>query len=228
VVAEFTVTGREEGAGETETQKTAATAILGAPPLSGQPYGFPASGRVTALDATYLYGSRPHRGTLFTSNGTRYFVTGGMDIVGPGGTPVYSTVEGIVIYSGFDYGDNNLPESKCSWSVLPGELPAGFGRCGVGGAVIIQSADSNYTVSFIHLGKDNLKSRGSVRRGDLLGYTYDGPLPTSTNTHLHYQILYRGGNSFFGQAKKGSCPAGAILPSEVSLGDFVEADTACD
>jgi murein DD-endopeptidase MepM/ murein hydrolase activator NlpD len=143
-----------------------------------------------------------------------------MDIINPGGTPVYSTVEGEVIYSGWDNGD---PTRTCQDYIDP--VPP-LKKCAVGGAVVIKSKEGNYIVSFLHLRAGGLAS-GNITRGQLIGYIYDSPLPTSDQPHVHYQILLNGDNQPFG-GSGGKCSEGKLLPSEPAPNKIVEASTVCD
>lgn len=174
----------------TETETASSLTRIGNPTVNNDwPFGYPTSGRIARFED-----DPEHRGTFFNSSGGRYWVTGGIDIINAGGTPVYSTVNGTVIYSGFDYGDSTRTATSCS-------LPSGyvltlpFNYCAVGGVVIVKSG--NYIVSFLHLREQGL-AKGTVTKGQIIGYMYDNPLPTSDTHHLHYQILLNGANVPFG------------------------------
>ena len=181
--------------GETETASSITR--IGSPPVNNdRPFGYPTSGRISRFED-----NPDHRGTFFSASGSRYWATGGIDIVNVGGTPVYSTTKGTVIYSGFDYGNSIYSEKNC---VSPISVVSPFNYCAVGGAVIVQNG--NYIVSFLHLRQTGLAT-GTVAKGQIIGYMYDNPLPTSDTSHLHYQVLLNVANvSFGGEANDSSAP----------------------
>jgi murein DD-endopeptidase MepM/ murein hydrolase activator NlpD len=207
VVTVVTVMGKRRGDPDTavESRTSLITVRIGSPVVvSTQPFGFPSQGTVLRFDI-----EDNHRGTFFNASGTRYWEAGGMDIVASGGTAVYSTVEGDVIYSSFDYGGAGYTADNCSlpWGY---SLVDPFKYCGVGGAVIVKSTVGNYIVSYLHLRVSPLAT-GHIGKGSLVGQFYDQPLPTSSNPHLHYQILFNGDNVSFGsEANQPSAPASVL------------------
>ena len=189
-------------AGE-DTETSSSLTRIGSPPVNNdQPFGYPASGKIARWENI-----SSHRGTFFNANGSRYWVTGGLDIINRGqNVPVYSTTNGQVIFSGFDYGADGY---NCS-SPIPIVSP--FKKCAVGGAVIVKNG--NYLVSYLHLKKDNLAT-GEVKKGDKIGYMFEEQLPTSDAPHVHYQVLLNGANIPFGSSvntEGASCSPAKILP----------------
>ena len=232
------VTANIVGDSKKEEQTASTVTKIGDVP-DDQPFGFPADGQVVSLDQTRLYAPGAiHKGTVFSAGqfkcpggADRCWLVGGMDISGSGDTPVYSTVNGTVVYSGFDYGDSNrYTSSTCS---LPNNytLQSPFGYCAVGGVVEIVSGP--YTINFLHLNQPGVAVGDQVTRGQAIGTTFAGALPTSTNSHVHYQIFYNSNRFDFGNSKIGNCSEGAILPSLPSSTlppTFVQASTSqtCD
>ena len=119
-------------------------------------------------------------------------VDGGIDIAGPGGTPVFSTSDGKVMAAGFDSDPIN----------------------GVGGYVYVQSGP--YVIEYLHLETPAVTRGQNVTRGMQIGKTYTGKLPTTRGDHpehVHYQVALNGGNVFFGNlTNAGSCLKGKIEP----------------
>lgn len=190
----------------TESQTASSLTRIGSPPVNNdQPFGYPASGNIVRFED-----DPSHNGTFFNSSGGRYWVAGGMDIVNHGNNPpVYSTVNGSVIFSSFDYGDSARTATSCS---SPIAVVAPFHYCAVGGAVIVKSG--NYIVSYLHLQSSPLAS-GEIHKGDTIGYMYPEALPTSDAPHVHYQVLLNGANVPFGSSANGStapCTPQKILP----------------
>lgn len=195
------VVGETVGIMETASSLTR----IGAPPVNNDlPFGYPTSGRIVRFED-----DPDHTGTFFNAAGGRYWQRGGIDIVGPGGMPVYSTVNGEIIYSDFDYGLPVYTDANCH-STIPVVSP--FNYCAIGGAVIVKSG--NYIVSYLHLRESGLAA-GHVSKGQIVGYMYDTPLPTSTTAHLHYQILLNRVNVPFGSSaneRTAPCSPDKVLP----------------
>lgn len=86
----------------------------------------------------------------------------GLDLTAPTGTPVYASGNGIITYA--------------SW------------LGGLGNAIIINHG-FGFVSRYGHLSKFNIVNGQRVKRGDLIGFV--GNTGLSTNSHLHYEILYR-------------------------------------
>ncbi len=116
------------------------------------PKGWPISGRITSS-----FGNREnplHGGNDFHS---------GIDISAPTGTPVTSTADGVVSFSGWSGGSGNLVV-----------IEHGFG----------------YSTFYAH-NKTNLVKVGQrVKRGDIIAYS--GATGNATGPHSHYEI-WKGG-----------------------------------
>lgn len=215
----ITVTAQAaDSSGEAETQTATAVTNIGSVP-NNQPFGYPASGKLVSIDARFMSFSGVHKGTFFhagspncTFISDRCWIVGGMDILGAGGTPVYSTLKGTVIYAAYDLGSAGS-NGHCS-NLSRIAIGSKFMDCAVGGVVVIQSGD--YIVSFLHLASPSITAGTSVERGQQIGVTYagqDGGIPTVDGWHVHYQVLYRGANLNYASAPIGSCSSGAILPT---------------
>jgi murein DD-endopeptidase MepM/ murein hydrolase activator NlpD len=81
------------------------------------------------------------------------------------GTPVHSSMEGKVIYAG--------------WNTI-----------GYGNLVIVQNGD--YQTYYAHLSKIPVTVGQSVAAGSVVGIS--GTTGNSTGPHLHYEIRYKGKN----------------------------------
>lgn len=86
----------------------------------------------------------------------------GLDLTAPTGTPVYASGNGIVTYA--------------SW------------LGGLGNAIIVNHG-FGFVSRYGHLSKFNVINGQRVKRGELIGFV--GNTGLSTNSHLHYEILYR-------------------------------------
>ena len=117
------------------------------------PFGLPAKG------ARRTSGFGPRRDPLRRS----YRMHSGMDFAGPRGTPIYSTGEGVVTFSGR--------------------------QRGYGIVVKIRHAFGFETV-YAHLNKSRVKVGQRVERGERIGDM--GSTGRSTGTHLHYEIRIDG------------------------------------
>jgi murein DD-endopeptidase MepM/ murein hydrolase activator NlpD len=183
------------------------------PPVTAtQPYGYPARGKITSLDA------KDDHWSFFYPLNKRF--DGGMDIALAGGNvPVYSTVDGTIMAADFIRVDYSKDESLKIKDV--------------GGVVYVQSNDGKYVVEYKHLDSSakSLSTGQKVGRGDLLGKTYPNPdgdkLGAISGPHVHYQIVFNGGNLNFG-GSVGKCSEGKLLPSEPAPNKIVEASTVCD
>lgn len=182
-----TVTGQEE-------TKTASTKVkIGSPPIENfQPFGYPASGVITTLDAEIFdTDGHVHSSCFMNFSPCRWF-NGGMDIAPRGGDPtVYSTMEGDVIKKEFVRSNN-----------VTGD---------VGGVVYVKNGP--YIAEFMHLDESVTNLPAHVNRGDSLGKIYPGSLSATTGPHVHYQVLFNGSNLFFNDQKIiGKCSQDKILP----------------
>ncbi|MCD6419962.1 MAG: peptidoglycan DD-metalloendopeptidase family protein [Synergistetes bacterium] len=87
----------------------------------------------------------------------------GIDIANKYGTPIYSTVQGVVSFAGWKWG---------------------LGRC------IIITTRTGYKIYFGHLSHILVRRGQKVYKGQLIGNM--GSTGRSTGVHLHYEIHYRG------------------------------------
>ncbi len=87
----------------------------------------------------------------------------GIDIANKYGTPIYSTVQGVVSFAGWKWG---------------------LGRC------IIISTKTGYKIYFGHLSRILVRRGQKVYKGQLIGNM--GSTGRSTGVHLHYEIHYKG------------------------------------
>lgn len=94
-----------------------------------------------------------------------YRMHNGIDIIGPRGTPVYASGDGVVDYVGRRGGFGNVIEIK-----------HGFG----------------YRTIYAHLSKFDVSVGQKISRGDMIGKT--GSSGLSTGPHLHYEVLHNGKN----------------------------------
>lgn len=88
----------------------------------------------------------------------------GIDLAGPYGAPIYSTAMGTVIQ----------PEA---------------GGFGYGNQVLINHG-FGYKTRYAHMSRISVRPGQVVKRGEKIGEM--GSTGTSTGTHLHYEVLYRG------------------------------------
>lgn len=116
------------------------------------PKGWPTEGRITSA-----YGKRTHPKT-----GLGDFHSG-IDIASDPGTPVRSTADGIVSYSGWSGGSGNLVA-----------IEHGFG----------------FSTYYAHNKMLAVKIGQQVKRGDVIGYI--GSTGNSTGPHVHYEIWREG------------------------------------
>lgn len=87
----------------------------------------------------------------------------GLDLTAPYGTPVYASADGVV-----------------TWA----KPNAGYGN------VIFVNHGFGFETRYAHLSKYNSVEGQHVKRGQLIGFV--GSTGTSTNDHLHYEVLYHG------------------------------------
>lgn len=85
----------------------------------------------------------------------------GLDLTAPMGTPVYATGDGLVTMAEF--------------------------RGGYGNVVFINHG-YGFETRYAHLSKFKVFNGKKVKRGEIIGYV--GNTGTSTNAHLHYEVLY--------------------------------------
>lgn len=116
------------------------------------PAGWPVDGRVTSP-----FGERDH-----PQSGEPKFHTG-IDIAAEPGTPVRSTADGIVSFSGWSGGGGNLAV-----------IEHGLG----------------FSTYYAHNRMVVVKVGQKVKRGDVIGYV--GSTGNSTGPHLHYEIIRSG------------------------------------
>lgn len=116
------------------------------------PAGWPVDGHVTSP-----FGERDH-----PQSGEPKFHTG-IDIAAEPGTPVRSTADGIVSFSGWSGGGGNLAV-----------IEHGFG----------------FSTYYAHNRMVVVKVGQKVKRGDIIGYV--GSTGNSTGPHLHYEIIRSG------------------------------------
>lgn len=112
------------------------------------PVGWPATGSITSS-----FGYRIHPLTL------TYEYHSGVDIANKPGTPVKTTANGVVRYSG--------------WAM-------GYGLC------IIIDHGFGYSTLYGHLSQVLVKEGEDVKRGEIIGKM--GSTGTSTGPHLHYEV----------------------------------------
>lgn len=112
----------------------------------------------------------PARGRVTSEFGPRRSpITGrrefhfGIDIAGPRGMPIISTAAGEVVFASY--------------------------RLGFGNTIIINHG-YGFTTVYAHLKSFNVTVGSTVKKGEVLGYM--GSTGSSTGTHLHYEVHYRG------------------------------------
>ena len=116
------------------------------------PKGWPVSGRITSP-----FGNREnpkHGGSEFHS---------GMDIAVSPGTPVRSTADGIVSFSGWSAGNGNL---------------------------VVVEHGSGFSTFYAHNSSNAVSVGKKVRRDTIIAYT--GSTGNSTGPHLHYEVWKNG------------------------------------
>lgn len=220
-----------------ETQTASALVRIGNPPTNFQPYGYPSLGSILSLDS-YMGSDFYAQGRLHwscftslgscTSSGTGAgAVIGGIDISGPS-TEVVSTVDGKVLKAGFD------------GSGVGGYVHIQGGTWTTGGQFI----PGPYIAEFLHLNEPTVKADQRISRGQSLGQTYPGSLPTTTGPHVHYQVLLGSSNVNFcdpdpfvkgnpcrDTSQVGKCSDGKLIPKSPVFGSAVEkieVAPACD
>ena len=174
---------------------------LGSPIVdTNQPFGYPATGYLTAIDQTTRTGGT--HWSYFYYPGIKAY--GGLDIAKAGGNvPVYATMRGQIKKAEFIR--NSDPNKD------------------VGGVVYLENGP--YIVEYKHLDEsvNNLTVGQWVERGDLLGQTFSGELGAISGPHVHYQILYNRGNLDFNKPTNwGNCLDGNILFSQPFFDQLVE------
>lgn len=85
----------------------------------------------------------------------------GLDLTAPYGTPVYASADGYVTLARFGGGYGN---------------------------VIFLNHGYGFETRYAHLSRYNVTVGQFIKRGELIGYV--GSTGTSTNAHLHYEVLY--------------------------------------
>jgi murein DD-endopeptidase MepM/ murein hydrolase activator NlpD len=116
------------------------------------PYGWPAKGYITSG-----FGMREH-----PLLGVRIFHSG-IDISIPPGTPVRTTADGVVSFSGWE---------------------------GRGGNTVVIEDGNGFRTAYAHNRKNNVKVGQRVRRGDVIAYS--GSTGSATGPHVHYEVLKHG------------------------------------
>lgn len=107
----------------------------------------------------------------------------GADFALPAGTPIVAPYDGVVVFSGFDYGYHTSEPMRTM------EARWGSSHIGGGNMVIVESGD--WWFVFFHLQKPSaLKVGAKVRQGAVIGYV--GTTGASTGNHLHLETWYRG------------------------------------
>ncbi len=187
-----TVTAKDKKTGAVETASAGEIVTIGGTD-DDRPYGFPAVGKVTSLDRIFGYGLAQNHGSIF--RGTPWggvYTYGGIDIIGSGGTPVYSTSKGKIIEA--HYEDYNS-----------------------GGAIYVETKD--YVIEYLHLSEESINSilasgTKEVTRGQKLAVTSSKKYAHSDTPHIHYQIITKNGaNVNFNDASHaGKCSEGKIEP----------------
>lgn len=94
-------------------------------------------------------------------SGNRIFHSG-LDLAAAEGTPVMATADGRV-----DYADWKSASGNC----------------------VILDHEYNYSSTYSHLQKINVKKGERVKRGDIIGYV--GSTGKSSAPHLHYEVLFK-------------------------------------
>lgn len=112
------------------------------------PKGWPVPGRITSG-----FGIRPH-----PLRNEETFHTG-IDINVPPGTPVRATADGIVVYSGWSFGNGNV--------------------------VVIEHGNS-YSTVYAHNSKNLVVVGQRIKRGDVIALS--GTTGETTGPHLHYEV----------------------------------------
>ena len=190
----------------TNTQTASSTIILGSPPIDKtQPYGYPANGVITTLDADIFADGHVHSSCFLNFSPCKW-VSGGIDIAPRGAdTTIYSTLDGEIVKAQFIRSSN----------------PNGD----VGGVIYIKSG--SYVVEYMHLDESVNGKAGHVSRGQPIGKIYMGTLGATSGPHVHYQILFNNANLFFNsQSIIGKCSDGKFLPTlPVQYGNMVLANT---
>ncbi|MBS1488603.1 MAG: M23 family metallopeptidase [Bacteroidetes bacterium] len=87
----------------------------------------------------------------------------GLDLTAAYGTHVYASADGQVVYA---------------------EPASGYGN------VIFVNHGYGFETRYAHLSRYNVKKGDYVKRGQLIGFV--GSTGTSTNNHLHYEVIYNG------------------------------------
>jgi len=87
----------------------------------------------------------------------------GLDLTAAYGTPVYASADGQVVFA---------------------EPNTGYGN------VIFINHGYGFETRYAHLSRYNVKKGEYVKRGQIIGFV--GSTGTSTNNHLHYEVIYNG------------------------------------
>jgi hypothetical protein len=211
--------------GETKTETAVEIVTLGNPP-SDQPYGYPMAGTIQDVDNQIIKGTGgkyyAHCGTflfgpaLLGAGNDRSCLQGGLDVSGSG-VAVKSTLDGIVVKADFDKGNGSTTSSDGKPCL---HVSSDITCLALGGYVYIQDVSKKYTVAYLHLGNPEVGPGDKVVRGQTIGTTHTSPLPTTTGSHVHYQVTIGGNNWPFANSF-GSCQQGKLLPTKPSVGKSV-------
>ena len=118
------------------------------------PRGFPIQGTISSP-----YGSR-----INPISGRSEFHRG-LDISITTGTPVTTTADGVVVFSGWNKG---------------------------GGNVVVIAHGHGFSTYYAHNRENTVKVGQSVKRGDVIGYV--GSTGSATGSHVHYEVWHDGKN----------------------------------
>jgi len=108
----------------------------------------------------------PYKGEFRVSQQYKGAVHDGLDLVGIDSKTIYSTVDGVVEFAGWESALNHKK---------------GFGKY-----VRVKQSDSQDRYYFGHLSKISVKKKQNVSSGDILGV--EGSTGYSTGSHCHYCI----------------------------------------
>lgn len=160
--------GKKEKTPEKTTTQPSTAQVSTAPPIDEMLHPLGHIGKITSY-----YGPRnspidPITGKRGSSNHK------GVDLAAKSGSPVYSPLDGVVIVVR-DTGDN---------------------PCGG----LLQIDHGTLVTKFCHLRQFNTRVGKNVKKGQVVAYSGGGPKDpmrgTSTNEHLHYEILHKDGSPY--------------------------------
>jgi murein DD-endopeptidase MepM/ murein hydrolase activator NlpD len=118
------------------------------------PMGFPVQGTVSSP-----FGNRIH-----PVSGNSEFHRG-LDISADAGTPIRTTADGVVVFSGWNGG---------------------------GGNIVVIAHGHGFSTYYAHNRKNTVQVGQSVKRGDVIGYV--GSTGSTTGSHVHYEVWHNGKN----------------------------------